>query len=70
MAGKERDSMAKRERPPITVKAFVKVNGVETDVDTLDEARRGKLATAIQVTVLNTFFAGRANFYPAEAGNK
>lgn len=27
--------MAKKERPPITVKAFVKVNGVETDVDTL-----------------------------------
>lgn len=70
MAGKERDSMAKRERPPITVKAFVKVNGVETDVDTLDEARRGQLATAIQVTVLNAFFAGRANFYPAEAGSK
>ena len=60
--------MAKRERPPITVKAYVKVNGVETDVDTLDEARRGQ--TAIQVTVLNTFFAGRANFYPAEAGSK
>jgi hypothetical protein len=70
MAGKGSDSMAKRERPPITVKAYVKVNGVETDVDTLDEARRGQLATAIQVTVLNTFFAGRANFYPAEAGNK
>lgn len=47
--------MSKRERPPITVKAYVKVNGVETDVDTLDEARRGQLATAIQVTVLNTF---------------
>lgn len=32
--------------------------------------RRDQLATAIQVTVLNTFFAGRANFYPAETGRK
>ena len=70
MAGKECDSMAKRERPPITVKAYVKVNGVETDVDTLDDERRQQLATAINTTVLNTFFAGRANFYPAEAGNQ
>ena len=58
--------MAKRERPPITVKAYVMVNGVETDVDTLDDERRRQLATAINTTVLNTFFAGKARFYPAE----
>lgn len=58
--------MAKRERPPITVKAYVMVNGVETDVDTLDDERRRQLATAINTTVLNTFFAGKAHFYPAE----
>ena len=58
--------MAKKERPPITVKAYVMVNGVETDVDTLDDERRRQLATAINTTVLNTFFAGTARFYPAE----
>lgn len=58
--------MAKKERPPITVKAYVMVNGVETDVDTLDDERRRQLATAINTTVLNTFFAGKARFYPAE----
>ena len=58
--------MAKKERPPITVKAYVMVNGVETDVDTLDDERRRQLATAINTTVLNTFFAGKARFYLAE----
>lgn len=57
--------MAKRERPPITVKAYVKVNGVETDVDTLNEEQRRQLGTAIKVTMLNELFAGRVRFYPA-----
>ena len=48
--------MAKRERPPITVKAYVKVNGVETDVDTLNEEQRRRLGTAIKVTMLNELF--------------
>ena len=59
--------MAKKERPPITVKAFVKVNGVETDVDTLTpEQRRRRLGTMINVTLLNVRFAGQAHFYPVE----
>ncbi len=57
--------MAKRERPPITVKAYVKVNGVETDVDTLNEEQRRRLGTAIKVTMLNELFAGQVRFYPA-----
>ena len=36
--------MAKKERPPITVKAFVKVNGVETDVDTLTPEQEAYLS--------------------------
>lgn len=58
--------MAKRERPPITVKAYVKVNGVETDVDTLNEEQRRRLGTALKVAVLNELFAGQVRFYPAE----
>ena len=58
--------MAKKERPPITVKAFVKVNGVETDVDTLTPEQRTRLATMINVTLLNVRFAGQAHFYPVE----
>lgn len=58
--------MAKRERPPITVKAFVKVNGVETDVDTLTQEQRVRLATALHVTMMNELYAGAAHFYPAE----
>lgn len=57
--------MAKKERPPITVKAYVKVNGVETDVDTLNAEQRRQLGTAIKVTMLNELFAGRVRFYPA-----
>lgn len=58
--------MAKKERPPITVKAFVKVNGVETDVDTLTPEQKRRLATMINVTLLNVRFAGQAHFYPVE----
>ena len=61
--------MAKKERPPITVKAYVKVNGVETDVDALTEEQRRRLATAIKVTVLNELFAGQVRFYPAGEEN-
>ena len=57
--------MARKERPPITVKAYVKVNGVETDVDTLSEERRRRLATMLSVTLLNERFAGQACFFPA-----
>ena len=58
--------MARKERPPITVKAYVKVNGVETDVDTLNEEQRRRLATMLSVTLLNERFAGQAHFFPAE----
>ena len=60
--------MAKRERAPITVKAFVKVNGVETDVDTLTQEQRVRLATALHVTMMNELYAGAAHFYPAGKG--
>lgn len=65
LQGKERDGMARKERPPITVKAYVKVNGVETDVDTLNEEQRRRLATMLSVTLLNERFAGQAHFFPA-----
>ena len=58
--------MSKRERPPITVKAYVKVNGVETDVDTLSPEQRRRLATMINVTLLNVRFAGQAHFYVSD----
>ena len=58
--------MVKKGRPPITVKAYVKVNGVETDVDTLSPEQRRRLATMINVTLLNVRFAGQAHFYPVE----
>lgn len=61
--------MAKKERPPITVKAYVKVNGVETDVDALNEEQRRRLATALKVAVLNELFAGQVHFYPAGEEN-
>lgn len=59
-------AMAKKERPPITVKAFVKVNGVETDVDTLTPEQRIRLATELNVTMMNELYAGVAHFFPAK----
>ena len=44
----------------------VKVNGVETDVDTLTPEQKRRLATMINVTLLNVRFAGQAHFYPVE----
>lgn len=42
------------------------MNGVETDVDTLTPEQRRRLATMINVTLLNVRFAGQAHFYPVE----
>lgn len=46
----------------ITVRAWVNVDGVRTDVDTLDPARRQRLATELSKTLLNTIYAGKAVF--------
>ena len=62
--------MAKKERPPITVKAFVKVNGVETDVDTLTPEQRKRLATELNVTMMNELYAGVAHFFPAKQSGR
>lgn len=54
--------MAKRNREPIQVKAFVKVNGVDTDVDELTPEQKRELGTWLKLTCLNELFRGQAVF--------
>ena len=54
-------------KEPIQVKAFVTVDGVRTDVDTLNEEQKRKLATWLKKTYLNELFRGVAVFYETES---
>lgn len=62
-------SMAKRQREPIIVKAYVKTaDGGEVDVDTLTPEQKREFATQMKITYLNALFRGQAVFYRAEKG--
>lgn len=61
--------MAKRQREPIIVKAYVKTaDGVEVDVDTLTPEQKRAFATQMKITYLNALFRGQAVFRRAEEG--
>ena len=50
----------------IKVRAWVYIDGVKTDVYTLDPVSRQRLATKLSKTLLNTIYAGRAVFEEAD----
>lgn len=61
--------MAKKQREPIIVKAYVKTaNGGEVDVDTLTPEQKREFATQMKITYLNALFRGQAVFRRAEEG--
>lgn len=60
--------MAKREREPIRVEAYITVGGVETNVDALTKEQKAKLSGWLRVTYLNELFRGKAVFYTSEEG--
>lgn len=63
--------MAKRQREPIIVKAYVKTaDGGEVDVDTLTPEQKRAFATQMKITYLNALFRGQAVFRRAEEGEE
>ena len=54
--------MAKRQREPIKVRAFVTIDGQEVDVDTLSPEMRTEVATRLKLTWMNAMFRGPAVF--------
>lgn len=54
--------MAKRNREPIKVRAWVTVNGEEVDIDTLSPEMRNQVGAQLKVTWLNAMFRGQAVF--------
>lgn len=61
--------MAKRQREPIIVKAYVKTaDGGEVDVDTLTPEQKRAFATQMKLAYLNALFRGQAVFRRAEEG--
>jgi hypothetical protein len=54
--------MARRQREPIRVEAFVTVGGQEVKIDTLPKERRSEIGAALKVIYLNTLFRGKAVF--------
>lgn len=61
--------MAKKQREPIIVKAYVKTaDGGEVDVDTLTPEQKREFATQMKITYLNALFRGQAVFRRAEEG--
>lgn len=55
-------TVAKRNREPIRVEAYVTVDGKEVNVDELTPEQKVKLATWLKVTYLNELFRGQAVF--------
>lgn len=55
--------MAKREREPIRVEAYVTVNGAEVNVDDLTPRQREELATWLKLTYLGELWRGKAEFF-------
>lgn len=62
--------MAKRQREPIRVEAFVTVNGQEVNIDTLPKEKRNEIGAALKVTYLNALFRGKAVFRIGESRRK
>ena len=61
--------MAKKQREPIIVKAYVKTaDGGEVDVYTLTPEQKRAFATQMKITYLNALFRGQAVFRRAEEG--
>lgn len=58
--------MAKRQREPIKVRAFVTINGESVDVDTLSPEMRREVATQLKLKWMNAMFRGKAVFSVAE----
>lgn len=54
--------MAKRNKEPIRVRAFVTINGEEVDVDTLSPEMRKEVGTQLMLRYMNTMFRGKAVF--------
>lgn len=54
--------MAKRNREPIRVRAFVTINGEEVDIDTLSPEMRNEIGARLKVQWLNAAFRGQAVF--------
>lgn len=55
--------MAKRNREPIRVEAYVTVGGREVSVDDLSPEQRAELGTWLRLTCLNELFRGQAVFH-------
>ncbi|BAK99383.1 hypothetical protein OBV_21850 [Oscillibacter valericigenes Sjm18-20] len=62
--------MAKRQREPIRVEAFVTVDGQEVNIDTLPQEKRSDIGAALKVTYLNALFRGKAVFRIEKAPKK
>lgn len=62
--------MAKRQREPIRVEAFVTINGQEVNIDTLSKEKRSEIGAALKVTYLNALFRGKAVFHIGENEEK
>ena len=55
--------MAKRNREPIRVEAYVTVGDREVNVDDLTAEQKARLSSWLRVTYLNELFRGKAVFY-------
>lgn len=62
--------MAKRQREPIRVEAFVTINGQDVNLDTLPKEKRSMIGAALKVTYLNALFRGKAVFRIGENEKK
>ncbi|MDE6589762.1 MAG: hypothetical protein K2K53_05340 [Oscillospiraceae bacterium] len=59
-----------RKTQKIKVVSYVHVGDQLVNTDDLDSEQKRQLATWIKCTYLNALFAGKAKFYPAEAGDR
>ncbi|WP_312637337.1 hypothetical protein [Oscillibacter sp.] len=55
--------MARRQREPIRVEAFVTVNEQKVNIDTLSKEKRCEIGAVLKVTYLNALFRGKAVFH-------
>lgn len=58
--------MARKEREPIRVEAYVTVDGQEVNIDTLPREKRDEIGAKLKVTYLNALFKGQAVFFIKE----
>jgi len=55
--------MAQRNSEPIRVEAFVKINGEEVSLDSLNPEVRNEIGAKLKVAWLNAMFRGQAVFH-------